>query len=113
MTTPPIAVFGGTGFLGSHAARELYDAGHTVRIVSRRPQLPTWAEPDDSLELVTADIASEEEIRQAVAGARGVINAVSLYVESKRTTFEDVHVRGAGRLASAARAAGVETFIQL
>jgi len=113
MTTAPIAVFGGTGFLGSQVARELCDAGHAVRIVSRRPQLPGWAEPGDSLELVTADIASEEEIRQAVAGARGGINAVSLYVENKRATFEDVHVQGAGRLADVARAAGVETFIQV
>src|SRR5690554_1882392 len=113
MTKAPIAVFGGTGFLGSQVVRELYDAGHAVRIVSRRPQLPAWAEPGDPLELVTADIASEKEIRQAVTGTRGVINAVSLYVESKGVTFEDVHVQGASRLADAARAAGVETFIQL
>ena len=113
MNTAPIAVFGGTGFLGSQVVRELYDAGHTVRIVSRRPQLPTWAEPSDSLELVAADIANEEEIRQALAGARGVINAVSLFVESKGITFEDVHVRGAGRLADVARTEGVETFIQV
>lgn len=113
MMTAPIAVFGGTGFLGSQVVRELYDAGHAVRIVSRRPQLPAWVEPGDSLELFTADIANEDEVRQALAGTRGVINAVSLYVESKGTTFEDVHVTGAGRLADAARAVGVETFIQL
>lgn len=108
-----IAVFGGSGFLGSQVVRELFDAGHKVRIVSREPQLPAWTEPGDAVELVTANIAHEHEVGRALKGACGVVNAVSLYVESRQATFESVHVEGARRLARLAKAEGIETFIQL
>jgi uncharacterized protein YbjT (DUF2867 family) len=113
MAKAPITVFGGTGFLGSRVARELLDAGQAVRLAARRPTLPAWAEPGDPLELVRADIRCEAEVGQALEGARGAVNAVSLYVESRRLSFEDVHVEGAGRLARLAQAEGVETFVQL
>ncbi|MGQ4880478.1 complex I NDUFA9 subunit family protein [Billgrantia sp. LNSP4103-1] len=113
MAKAPITVFGGTGFLGSRLVRELYDAGHAVRVASRRPALPEWAEPGDPLEPVKADIHCEAEVGRALEGSRGVVNAVSLYVESRHSSFDEVHVQGAGRLARLARAEGIETFIQL
>lgn len=108
-----ITVFGGTGFLGARVVRELFEAGHAVRIASRRAALPEWAEPGDPLEPIAADIGSDNDVRRALDGASGAVNAVSLYVESSRASFEDIHVEGAGRLARVAMAAGVETFVQL
>lgn len=113
MSKAPITVFGGTGFLGSRVVRELIDAGHAVRLAARRPMRPPWAEPGDPLELVRADICCASEVGHALAGARAAVNAVSLYVENRRLSFEDVHVKGAGSLARLAQAEGVETFIQL
>lgn len=113
MTKAPITVFGGTGFLGRHVVQELFDAGHAVRIAARRPALPEWAEPGDPLEPVSTDIRSESDVSQALEGASGVVNAVSLYVERRQLTFDQVHVEGAGRLARLAQAYGVQTFIQL
>jgi uncharacterized protein YbjT (DUF2867 family) len=113
MSKAPITVFGGTGFLGAQVVHELVDAGHAVRIAARQPSLPGWAEPSDPLETVSADICSEADARRALEGARGVVNAVSLYTETRQLSFEDVHVKGAQRLASLARSEGVETYIQL
>ena len=113
MTKDLIAVFGGNGFLGSQVVRELFGAGHRVRIVSRQPQLPAWAEPGDAIELATANLTHERDVQRALEGAYGVVNAVSLYVESRHESFESIHVEGAGRLARLARAEGIETFIQL
>ncbi|MGR2737825.1 complex I NDUFA9 subunit family protein [Billgrantia sp. Q4P2] len=113
MTKAPITVFGGTGFLGRHVVQELFDAGHAVRIAARRPALPEWAEPGDSLEPMSVDIRSESDVSQALEGACGAVNAVSLYVERRQLTFDQVHVEGAGRLARLAQAHGVQTFIQL
>ncbi|NIC07350.1 complex I NDUFA9 subunit family protein [Billgrantia bachuensis] len=113
MAKGPITVFGGTGFLGRHVVQELFDAGHAVRIAARRPALPEWAEPGDPLEPMSIDIRSESDVSRALEGACGAVNAVSLYVEHRRLSFDQVHVEGAGRLARLARTQGVTSFVQL
>lgn len=113
MASGPVTVFGGTGFLGSQIVLELVEAGCAVRIVARRPTWPNWAEPDDPLSLVEADICSESDTRQALHGAAGVVNAVSLYTESRQLRFEHLHVEAAAQLARLAHRQGITTLIQL
>jgi uncharacterized protein YbjT (DUF2867 family) len=100
-----ITVFGGTGFLGRRVVRHLRASGAAVRSASRHPGR---ADRDDRVEPIAADVHDERSIEAAVAGADGVVNAVSLYVERASTTFRSVHVEAAGRIASAARRAGVK-----
>ncbi len=111
MREGPVTVFGGTGFLGDAIVRELVEAGREVRIAARQPVLPAWFEEGDPVELATADIRDEASIDTALEGASAVVNAVSLYVETRDASFEAIHVTGAGRLASRARAAGIERLI--
>ncbi|MBB3232823.1 complex I NDUFA9 subunit family protein [Halomonas stenophila] len=113
MPDKPITVFGGTGFLGATLVRELVELGRPVRLVARRPVRPAWVEPGDPLETVAADIRDDDAVAAAVAGAGAVVNAVSLYVETRRLRFETIHVEGAGRLARLAREAGVIRLVQL
>jgi len=49
----------------------------------------------------------------ALAGAYGVVNAVSLYVEHGQDTFHSVHVESAQRVAAQARRAGVERLVHV
>ena len=49
----------------------------------------------------------------AVAGADGIVNAISLYVERGTDTFHSVHVETAARIARAARQAGIRRFVHL
>jgi uncharacterized protein YbjT (DUF2867 family) len=76
-----------------------------VRSASRHPGR---ADRDDGVERMAADVHDERSIEAAVAGADGVVNAVSLYVERGSKTFRSVHVEAAARIASAARRAGVK-----
>lgn len=108
-----VTVFGGTGFLGSHVVRELIDAGRRVRIAARRPALPDWAEPGDPLELASVDIRSKADTAKALEGAVSVVNAVSLYVESRNTSFQSIHMEAAGQLAQLSHEAGIQRLIQL
>ncbi|CAM3496569.1 complex I NDUFA9 subunit family protein [Halomonas lysinitropha] len=108
-----VTVFGGTGFLGDAIVRELVEAGREVRIAARHPALPAWLEDGDPVELATADIRDEESLAAALEDASAVVNAVSLYVETRDTSFEAIHVTGAWRLASQARAAGIERLVQV
>ena len=97
-----ITVFGGTGFLGCRVVRHLRASGAAVRSASRHPGR---VDRDDRVERIAADVNDERSIEAGVAGADGVVNAVSLYVERASTTFRSVHVEAAGRIASAARRA--------
>ena len=104
-----VTVFGGTGFVGRRVARHLRESGVTVRIASRHPKPAAG----DGFEQIAADAHDERSVEAAVAGADGVVNAISLYVEHGRDTFHSVHVEAAARIARAARRAGTKRVVHL
>ena len=69
-----VTVFGGTGFVGRRVVRYLNDSGVTVRAASRHPAQAGG----DNVEQVVADARDEQSVEAAVAGADGVVNAISL-----------------------------------
>jgi uncharacterized protein YbjT (DUF2867 family) len=102
-------VFGGTGFVGRRVVRHLRESGTRVRIVSRHPRLGD----DDGIDQIAADAHDERSVEAAVAGADGVVNAISLYVEHGRDTFHSVHVETAAKIARTARRAGIRRFVHV
>ena len=109
-----ITVFGGTGFLGRRVVRHLLDHGFQVRAASRHPE-PSGSGfgPGVRPEPATADVHDETSVAAALSGAYGAVNAVSLYVERGRETFDSVHVEAATVLARLARESRVERLIHL
>ena len=110
-----VTVFGGTGFLGRRVVRHLRQHEFSVRMASRHPERSQtlFGANDQQLQSVKADIRDERSVADAVAGAYGVVNAVSLYVEHGQETFHTVHVESAQRIAVQARRAGVERLAQV
>jgi len=108
-----VTVFGGTGFLGSRVAHRLVDHGLSARVASRHPDRPAGPPAGTAVQSILADVNDEDAVATAVAGAYGVVNAVSLYVERGTETFHSVHVEAAERLARQARRAGVERFVHV
>ena len=106
-----VTVFGGIGFLGRRIVRHLHEKGYFVRIASRHPSPPRGDVPQ--LRSIAADIHERTSVASAIAGAFGVVNAVSLYVARGKETFHTVHVAAAQRLANEAHKAGVESFVQI
>lgn len=62
---------------------------------------------------IIADLRDEKSVTDAVIGADAVANTVSLYAETPGLNFEDIHVKGAARLAEAAARAGVTRFVHV
>jgi uncharacterized protein YbjT (DUF2867 family) len=111
-----VTVFGGTGFLGRRIVRHLRYHEFPVRIASRHPDRGhSQFGPDDDpqLQFLEANIQDERSVADALAGAYGVVNAVSLYVEHGLETFHSVHVESAQRVAAQAHRAGVERFVHV
>jgi uncharacterized protein YbjT (DUF2867 family) len=110
-----VTVFGGTGFLGCRVVSHLRSHGFAVRIASRHPDRGRglFARDDPRLAPIAADIHDARAVAAALDGAYGAVNAVSLYVEHGRDTFQSVHVEAAARVAAQARGAGVERLVHV
>jgi uncharacterized protein YbjT (DUF2867 family) len=110
-----VTVFGGTGFLGRRIVRHLRHREFLVRIASRHPDrgYRLFGPDDPQIQSVEADIHDERSVADALAGAYGVVNAVSLYLERGQETFHSVHVEAARRVAAKARLAGVERLVHV
>jgi UDP-glucose 4-epimerase len=65
-----VAVFGGSGFLGSHVADALSAAGHVVRIFDIRPS--EYIKPGQ--EMIVGDILDPELVRTSVEGMDIIYN---------------------------------------
>src|SRR5580693_6813369 len=109
LRTSCVTVFGGTGFVGRRIVRHLSESGATVRVASRHP----GQDGGDHVTQIAADAHDERSVEDAVAGADGVVNAVSLYVEHGSDTFHSVHVEAAARIASVARRVGAKRLVHL
>ena len=104
-----VTVFGGTGFLGRRIVHHLRKSGVTVRVASRHP----GQTDGDDVKQIAANAHDERSVEAAIAGADGVVNAISLYVEHGKETFHSVHVEAATRIASVARRVGVKRLVHI
>lgn len=111
-----ITVFGGSGFLGRHIVQTLARRGYRIRVAMRRPNDAMFLRPMGAVgqvEPVQANIRDDASVRAAVAGADCVVNLVGILHETGKQTFEAVQADGADRVARAAAAAGITSFIQI
>jgi NADH dehydrogenase len=110
-----VVVFGGTGFLGRRIVRHLAKHGFAVRVASRHPERAktVFAGASSELQMIGADIGDDTSVKDAVEGAFGVVNAVSLYVERDGETFHSVHVAAAERLAKLSHGERVSRLVHV
>ncbi len=111
-----VTVVGGSGFLGRYVVKELAQAGYTVRVLCRHPELAEFLKPNGHVGQIIiqkGDLAKPETLEGKLAGSFAVINLVGLLFERGRQKFKAVHQKGAGWLAGEARKHQVERFIQV
>ena len=116
MSTPTATVFGGSGFVGRYTVGELARRGYRVRVAVRRPDRALFLKPMGDVGQVTpmaANIRDDASVAAAVEGADAVINLVGVLYEAGPQRFHAVHAEGAGRIAQAAAAAGVERLVHV
>ncbi len=72
-----VVVTGGAGYIGSHTVRELLEAGHGVTVLDDLSRGHGKAVPA-GVTLVEADLADDEGLRKALAGAQAVLHFAGL-----------------------------------
>lgn len=111
MSKKIVAVFGGSGFLGSHVADCLSNAGFQVRIYDCRKS--PYLRPDQ--EMIIGDILDLEAVTRATQGCYAVYNFAGIadLTAAKDLPIETVknNVLGNVHVLEAARVAKVERFV--
>ncbi len=110
-----VTVFGGAGFIGRHLVRRLAARGATIRVATRRPATAGHLLPMGEVGQIVLARWTEDEagLASLVAGATAVVNLVGILFERRRGDFERVHAVLPGRIAAAARAAGVARLVHV
>lgn len=109
-----ILLTGATGFLGSHIAGALVEAGHAVRCTVRRTSDTRWID-DLGVETLELDLAtpspSDSSIDEALGALDAVIHCGGLTRAKNESSFMEVNATGTAHLARAAAGAGVPRFV--
>src|SRR5260221_791751 len=101
-----VLVLGGTGFIGRHVAAALAARGHEVCIGTRRParaerRLARRLRGCELREAHFEHLGARGDWHVLLAGCDVVVNAVGILRERGAETYDRVHHRAAGALASA------------
>lgn len=106
-----VVVFGGSGFLGSHVADALSDAGYRVRLFDQKKS-PFLREDQ---EMIIGDIRDNAKVCDAVRGCAYVYNFAGMAdlddASTKPQDTIDLNVTGNVNVMEAALKAGVKRFI--
>lgn len=106
-----VTIFGGGGFLGRYVAQALLAGGARVRVACRNPAGAMHIKPLGNLgqvQLIAADVRKPASVARAVADADAVVNLVGSFAD-----MDAVQHVGAGNVAKAAAAAGVEALVHI
>jgi len=99
---------GGTGFVGSHVAREFLARGWQVRALVRRPDRP--GRLPAGAEIVPGDLDLPGDLRQALRGAAAIVHCAGATRALGLDEFRRVNVGGTEAVARAASEACPEAM---
>jgi dihydroflavonol-4-reductase len=112
-----VLVTGATGFVGSHTASALLDAGHDVRVLARDPAkvaaVPAFAGRD--VAVVEGDVTDAAAVRAAVAGCDAVVHAAAQVALDARRAEQtrQVNVEGTKHVVGGALDAGAACVVHV
>lgn len=108
--TPTVLVIGGTGFIGKYLVKQLVEAGHGVRVVTRGMSAGNIGLAGLNVELVQGDIADASFMDQALVGIE-VVYDLAKATGSKWDDYYKNDVLVTKNIAERAQKAGVKQFI--
>lgn len=108
-----VVVTGATGFVGSHIALALAEAGYEVVGAVRSPDKGRWLEPH-GVALVAADLTDKDSLARAFDGADAVVSNAALGSnQGDMAEFLRVNCQGVQDLFDAANVGGVRRVVHV
>ncbi len=115
MNKPRVALFGGSGFVGTVLANQLVRGGFGLRIFTRDREhaRELWLLPDT--DVVVLDVADEERVAHALVGCGAAINLIGILNERRDdgADFRRAHVETVQHLIKACKQARVPHLLHM
>lgn len=113
-----VLVTGATGLTGSHTARALLCAGHSVRALVRSPEKArrVFSQAPDRLRLVKGDIGDVAAVRDALRDCDAVIHCAAVVAAGRarnRDEVVDTNVDGARNVIGGAAELGLSQIVHV
>ncbi len=107
-----VALFGGTGFVGSYMVDALLDGGHEPALLVREGSEQKVRRKDEC-RIVMGDVTDAESVRETLSDSEAVIYLIGIIREFRRKgiSYEALHFEGAKRVMNAAQELGVRRTI--
>ena len=105
-----VAIVGGSGFIGRRLVERLVGRGTSVRVIARHAHDGDAA---PQIERVAGSIEDQATIERAIVGTSALVNLVGTTAAKTERQFYSLHRDSPGRLAAAARLAGVRRFVHV
>ncbi|MCW5625460.1 MAG: complex I NDUFA9 subunit family protein [Burkholderiales bacterium] len=114
MTLRSVCLIGGSGFVGSHVARQLSARGIHVRIPTRiRERVKDELILLPTVDVQQADIHDPPSLARLVTGVDAVVNLVGVLHDGRGDGFRRNHEELPARIAAACREAGVRRLVHV
>ena len=113
-----VLLTGGTGFVGSHSAQALLDAGHDVRMLVRAPERiapalhPLGVRPPEH---VVGDVTDADAVRRALDGCDAVLHGANVFSYDVRAAarMQQDNRRGTEVVLGAAHDLGLDPIVHV
>ena len=109
-----VALFGGTGFVGSYIIDELLKNGHEP-VVLVRDGSESKLNNSEKCKIISGDVNDVKSIKNTIEGSDAVIYCIGIIREFPRKgiTFEKLHFQAAKECIDISKSLGVKRFIMM
>lgn len=109
-----VAITGGTGFVGSHLAKQLVKEGHHVALIARGlDHRDITIRNLPGIHFVPVGTNDEDKLAQAFAGCEAVAHCAGINREIGQQTYRRVHIEGTRTVVNAAKRSGIRKIAMM
>lgn len=108
-----LCIIGGSGFVGTYLVNALAGQGHSIKVISRRPERHRHLRTLPKVKITTIDFFGSKILERQIDTYDVVINLAGILNPSGSNGFELVHEKVANRIAEAAQAVGIPRLLHM
>ena len=108
-----ICVIGGTGFVGTHLITKLVSLGHSIKVITRRPERHRHLRTLPTVKITSIDFFGNKILERQIDTYDVVINLVGVLNPQGKNSFAHVHEKVALRIAEATKAVGTPRLLHM